>query len=174
MKEYIIYGVCIFFGVLILIYFLVWLILYLKVRSSFKKLDVFLKRRSELSKTYMVMIYDSFLQEQAALIAVNDINGKLGSIVDHHEYFELNSRLSDEYRRIFASIPNYPELRNKENFDNIHSELTTLENSIDVSRKVYNNKTKNYNFRMGKFPFKIFGVKEKPLYITKYDRFNDN
>lgn len=174
MKEYIIYGVCIFFGVLILIYFLVWLILYLKMKSSFKKMNVHLKRRHELSRGYIEIIYDSFLQEQAALIAVNDIYGKLSVSVSDQEYFELNARLSDEFRRIFTSVINYPELRNKENFDNMQNELVNLENNIDVSRKVYNKKAENYNFRMGKFPFKIFGIKQKSLYITKYDRFNEN
>ena len=126
MKEYIIYGVCVFFGVLLLVYFLVWLVIFFKMKNTNKKLDVLLKRRHEVSKGYLEMIYDSFLQEQAALIAVNDIRNKLNQNVTNQEYFELNVRLSDEFRRIFASIPNYPELRNKENFDNIQNELNQL------------------------------------------------
>lgn len=172
MKEYIIYGVCVFFGVLILVYFLVWLIKYLRMRSSYKKLDVHLKRRYEISKGYLEMIYDSFLQEQAALIAINDIRTKLSGTLSDEEYFNENVRLSDEFRRVFASIPNYPELRNKENFDNIQNELSNLENVIDVARKIYNERAKSFNFRMSKFPFKMFRIKERPLYITKYDRFN--
>lgn len=143
------------------------------MKNTYKKLDVLLKRRHEVSKGYLEMIYDSFLQEQAALIAVNDIRNKLNGNVSDQEYFDLNVRLSDEFKRIFASIPNYPELRNKENFDNIQNELNQLEELIDAARKVYNEKAKRFNFRMGKFPFKMFRVKEKSLYITKYDRFNN-
>ena len=174
MKEYILIIVGGTLGALLVIYFIMWLFVFLRVRGTFMKLDLLVKRRLELSKVYIQMIYDSFLQEQAALIAVNDINNKLSGSVSDEEYFDLNARLTDEFRRIFASIPNYPELRSKENFDSIHGELNELESKIDTSRNVYNDRAKRFNFRMSKFPFKIFKAKEKSLYITKYDRFNTN
>ena len=172
MKEYILIILGGTLGTLLVIYFSMWLFVFLRVRGSFKKLDLLVKRRLELSKVYIQMIYDSFLQEQVALIAGNDINSKLSGSVSDEEYFDLNARLTDEFRRIFASTPNYPELRSKENFDSIQGELNELENKIDTSRNVYNDRAKRFNFIMSKFPFKIFKAKEKLLYITKYDRFN--
>ena len=173
MKELFI-GLGVVLLILIIIYFVIWLILYLKVKKSYDVLDVYLKRRHELSNSYLELIYDSFLQDQSALIAVNDIKNKLNENVSLEEYFELNIRLSDEFRVIFSAVLNYPELRSKENFDNIQNELSDLETKIDNTRNIYNDKSKNYNFRMSRFPFKMFKLKDKLLYITKYDRFNIN
>ena len=149
-----------------------WLVVYIKLNKSYKKLDVNLKRRLELLSMYLEMIYDSFLQEQAALIAINSIKDKLKESLDVNEYFEINARLSEELQRIFNSVLNYPELRNKENFDSVHNELNELEKSIDTNRKIYNGCANKFNLRMSKFPFKIFKSKERSLYVTKYDRFN--
>lgn len=117
-------------------------------------------------------VYDSFLQDQSALIAINDIKNKLNENVSLEEYFELNIKLSDEFRIIFSTVLNYPELRSKENFDSIQNELSDLETKIDNARNIYNDVSKNYNFRMSRFPFKMFKLKGKLLYIMKYDRFN--
>lgn len=161
-------------GVLLFLVFLIFLFNIFRIKSIFKKLDVNLKRRHVLSIKYLDLIYDCFLQDQSALIAINDVNGKLNNKLNIDEYFVLNVRLSEELQRIFDSSLNYPELKQKENFDSIHNELLELSKSIDLTRFEYNKKCKKYNKLIKKFPYKIFGLKEKKLYITKYDRFENN
>jgi LemA protein len=89
------------------------------------------------------------------------------------EYFNKNAQLSDEIARLMFTVNNYPELKIKPNFDSMHTELNNLEKTIDEQRRKYNEKVKGYNGKMTKFPYKIFRIKLKDLYETKYDRFEN-
>lgn len=167
------YIIIIVVSVLFLILLLIWLIPYLNVRSSLKKLDAQLKRRCEILPPFMEMVYDSVLQGQSTLAAVTTLREEISKMTPNQEYFTKNATLSDEIARLMFTVNNYPELKIKENFESMHNELNTLETTIEEKRKKYNEKVKAYNSKMIKLPYKLFRVKLKDLYETKYDRFEN-
>lgn len=167
------YIILIVVAILLLILLFIWLIPFLKVRSALKKLDVQLKRRCEILPGFMEMVYDSVLQGQSTLAAVTNLREELTKMTPNKEYFDKNAQLSDEIARLMFTVNNYPELKIKPNFETMHNELNTLEKTIDEQRKKYNEKVKAYNNKMINLPYKLFRVKLKDLYETKYDRFEN-
>lgn len=167
------YIIIIAVSVLLLILLLIWLIPFLGVRGALKKLNVQLKRRCEILPPFMEMVYDSVLQGQSTLAAVTNLREEISKMNPSLEYFNKNAQLSDEIARLMFTVNNYPELKIKPNFDSMHTELNNLEKTIDEQRRKYNEKVKGYNGKMTKFPYKIFRIKLKDLYETKYDRFEN-
>ncbi len=53
---------------------------------------------------------------------------------------------------LFAVAEAYPELRANESFQQLHSRISTLENSIADRREYYNDCVNNYNIRIEQFP----------------------
>ena len=72
MNEYL-FIILLVFGLTFLLFILIWLLFIIITKISFKKLDVYLKRRHVLSIDFLPLIYDSFLHHQSALIRINDI-----------------------------------------------------------------------------------------------------
>ena len=160
-------------SVFLFILLIIWLIPFLKVRSSLKKLDAQLKRRCDIIPPFMELVYDSVLQGQSTLAAVTNLREEISKMTPNQEYFNKNAQLSDEIARLMFTVNNYPELKIKQNFETMHNELNALEKTIDEQRKKYNEKVKSYNSIMIKIPYKLFRIKLKDLYETKYDRFEN-
>jgi len=53
---------------------------------------------------------------------------------------------------LFAVAEAYPELRASESFQQLHSRISSLENSIADRREYYNDSVNNYNVRIEQFP----------------------
>ncbi len=53
---------------------------------------------------------------------------------------------------LFAVAEAYPELRASESFQQLHSRISALENSIADRREYYNDSVNNYNVRIEQFP----------------------
>ena len=59
-------------------------------------------------------------------------------------------------RQIFALAEAYPDLKANQNFQQMQSELSDLENKIAASRRFFNNTAAEYNATRESFPAVLF------------------
>lgn len=116
-----------------------------QVKSSQSSVQVQEKRRADLIVNLVdtVQSYNKFEQET------------LAKIIDARS--KANAGNVDEAQLIIqAVVEAYPELKSNENYKYLMTELSTTENLIATYRDAYNNRTKEYNRYVKKFPTKIF------------------
>ena len=73
------------------------------------------------------------------------------------EKIDVNTKLSGFLSKLIAVSESYPELKANENFKNLASELSSLEEDIAMSRKYYNGTVREYNNFLQYFPTNIIG-----------------
>jgi LemA protein len=60
--------------------------------------------------------------------------------------------LSGALRQLFALSESYPDLKASQNFQQLQSELSELENKIAAARRFFNNAVQEYNTGIQQFP----------------------
>jgi len=64
--------------------------------------------------------------------------------------------LSGALRQLFALSESYPDLKANQNFQQLQSELSDIENKLAASRRFYNNAVQEYNTGIQQFPAALF------------------
>ena len=140
------------------------------VDKAWANIDVLLKQRhDELPK--LVEVCKQYAQfEQATLRQVIEARGAVQTAREAHDIGALGAaeeRLRGGLGKIFAVAEAYPELRANENFMQLQSRVSQLENAIADRREFYNEAVNINNVGIERFPdaivARLFGFAAKPL-----------
>jgi LemA protein len=140
------------------------------VAKAWANIDVLLKQRhDELPKLVEVCRqYKEF--EQTTLERVIEARSRVHAAREQGDIAALGaaeSTLRQRVGQIFAVAEAYPELRANENFMQLQSRITALENGIADRREMYNEAVNISNVRIEQFPAaviaRIFGFDARPL-----------
>jgi LemA protein len=78
--------------------------------------------------------------------------------------------LSGALKSLFAVSENYPDLKANQNFLQLQTELSDIENKIAASRRFFNSTVNEYNSSIETFPTnivaKLFGFKREEFFAT--------
>jgi LemA protein len=66
--------------------------------------------------------------------------------------------LSGTLRQLFALSEAYPDLKANQNFQQLQSELSDIENKIAATRRFFNNAVQEYNTGIQQFPAALFAA----------------
>ncbi|MDB4940120.1 MAG: hypothetical protein JWO40_545 [Candidatus Doudnabacteria bacterium] len=127
------------------------------VKNSFADIDVQLKRRYDLVPNLVETVKGYMKQESGVLEAVTNARAQAqsaGGNLANRATAENN--LGHAITGIFAVAENYPQLRSSENFQQLQSQLSSLENDIQSARRYYNAAVREYNNKIQVFPNNIF------------------
>ena len=125
------------------------------VSKSWSNIDVLLKQRHdelpklvEVCKEYMQYERDTLEKVIRARSAVMDARtaGNVGALG------QAESQLRLGLGNLFALAENYPDLKANQNFQQLQSRISQLENSIADRREVYNESVNLNNVRIEQFP----------------------
>ena len=125
------------------------------VSKAWSNIDVLLKQRHdelpklvEVCKQYMQYEKDTLEKIIRARSAVMDARtaGNVGALG------QAESELRMGLGNLFALAENYPELKANQNFQQLQSRISQLENSIADRREVYNESVNLNNVRIEQFP----------------------
>ncbi len=86
---------------------------------------------------------------------------------------EVNNTLDSALGRLLAISENYPNLKASEQFIALQDELAGTENRITVVRQNYNEKVKDYNKTVQRFPTSIV-AKTSGYYPMQYFEADEN
>ena len=169
-------GTLIFFGIVaVLLFYGIGLYNHLvnvkhAVAKAWANIDVLLKQRhDELPK--LVEVCKQYKQfEQATLQKVIEARSQVQSARERQDIPALGQAegmLRMGLGSIFAVAEAYPELKANENFMQLQTRITSLENGIADRRELYNESVNINNVQIEVFPAsiiaKLFNFGEKPL-----------
>lgn len=125
------------------------------VQEAWSSIDVMLKKRYDLIPnlvetvkgyaTHEKSTFESVTQARAAAQSANGVEAK--------EQAEKN--LNQAMMNLFAVAEQYPELKANANFQQLQSELSSLEGDIEKARRYYNGTVRENNTAIESFPSNI-------------------
>lgn len=125
------------------------------VEMQQSQIETTLQRRSDLIPNLVATVKGYATHEEKIFTEIADARSKLaGSIEsgDMESISEANNALDSALGRLLAISENYPDLKASEQFIALQDELAGTENRISVARQHYNEKVKDYNTAVQKFP----------------------
>ena len=131
-----------------------------RVSQSFADIDVQLKQRHDLIPNLVETVKGYASHERGTLEAV--IQARNSAIAAQGQgtgaQVAAENQLSGALRQIFALSESYPNLKANENFQQLQTELSDIENKLAASRRFFNNAVQEYNTGIQRFPAVLFAA----------------
>lgn len=122
------------------------------IARSFSNIDVMLKQRhDELPK--LVETCKGYMQhERGTLEAVVKARNAYASATTPGEKAAADNMVTAALRQLFAVAEAYPDLKANQNFIQLQSRITGLEERIAASRTTFNDDVNRFNIRIAQVP----------------------
>lgn len=138
------------------------------VDESWAQVENQLQRRFDLIPNLVETAKGYMKYEQQTLIEVTKARASVGQAQTINEKINANNQLEGALARLLVVFEKYPDLKANENFVTLMAELSGTENRIAVERQRYNQRVREYNTFIKKFPnviiASIFNFNEKPYF----------
>jgi LemA protein len=126
-----------------------------RVREAYSGIDVQLKRRVDLVPNLVETVKGYASHERETFEAVTRARAMLQNASGPAEAAQANNMLTQTLRSLFAVAEAYPQLQAAQNFRELQSELSDIEEKIAFSRQFYNTNVLDYNNRIGTIPTSV-------------------
>lgn len=134
-----------------------------QVKNSWSKIDVQLKRRTDLIPNLVEVVKGYAKHEHDTFTQVSQARASLMNARNIDDIQKSNSQLSRSLVNLFAIAERYPELKANTNFLNLQGQLQESEDKIAIYRERFNNFVLVYNNSCEQFPgnlvAQMFGFK---------------
>ena len=134
-----------------------------QVKSSWSKIDVQLKRRTDLIPNLVEIVKGYAQHEKETFSQVSQARASLMNARNIDDIQKSNSQLSRSLVNLFAIAERYPELKANTNFLNLQGQIQESEDKIAIYRERFNNFVLVYNNSCEQFPgnlvAQLFGFK---------------
>jgi len=120
--------------------------------KAWANIDVLLKQRNdELPK--LIDTCQAYMKyEKGVLTQITELRTAMMKAGTVQEKARANDALSGALKSLFAVAENYPVLKASENFQQLQSRISGLENSLADRRELYNDSVNLYNIRIASLP----------------------
>ena len=127
-----------------------------RCRQAFSDIDVQLKQRHDLIPNLVETVKGYAAHERSTLDAV--VQARNAAIAAHGPVAQAQAEgvLQGALRQLFALAEAYPDLKANQNFQQLQTELSDLENKIAAARRFFNNAAAEYNATRESFPAVVF------------------
>lgn len=123
-----------------------------KVEEAWSGMDVQLKRRYDLIPNLIETVKGYANHEKGIFDNIADARARAmsaGTVTDHAN---AENMLTTSLRSLFAISENYPDLKANSNFQQLQSELSGIEDQIQMARRYYNATVRDNNNAVETFP----------------------
>jgi LemA protein len=125
-----------------------------RVNQAFADIDVQMKQRHDLIPNLVETVKGYAAHERGTLEAVIQarnaaVTAQAGGVAAQAA---AEGALSGALRQLFALSEAYPDLKANQNFQQLQSELTDIENKLASARRFFNNAVQEYNTGIQQFP----------------------
>lgn len=125
------------------------------VKNAFADIDVQMKMRFDLVENLVNTVKGYAIHEKETLNQLTQARTGFMNATTESEKMAANNQLSSTLKTLFAVAENYPDLKANQNFIELQSELSDIENKIAAARRFYNSSVKDYNTAREVFPNNI-------------------
>jgi len=123
-----------------------------RVNQAFADVDVQLKQRHDLVPNLVETVKGYASHERGTLEAVVQARNAAMTAQGPAQMAAAENMLTGALRQMFALAEAYPDLKANQNFMQLQSELSDLENKIAAARRFFNNAVQEYNTGIQQFP----------------------
>ena len=127
-----------------------------RVDQSFADIDVQLKQRHDLIPNLVETVKGYASHERGTLEAVIQARNTAIAAPGVEQKVAAENMLSGALRQLFALSESYPNLKANENFRQLQSDLSDIENKLAASRRFFNNAVQEFNTGIQQFPAALF------------------
>ena len=136
--------------------------------NAFSDIDVHLKQRYDLIPSLVETVKGYAAHEKTVFENVTQARAGVAQVQGANERIAAEGRLGRSLVNLFAVAENYPALKAYQNFQQLMSEMSDIENKIAAARRFFNNATSEYNTAIQQFPANLiaapFGFKTEEFY----------
>ena len=129
-----------------------------RCRQAFSDIDVQLKQRHDLVPNLVETVKGYAAHEKGTLEAVIKARNAAVTAQGPAAQAAAEGMLQGALRQIFALAEAYPDLKANQNFQQLQTELSDLENKIAAARRFFNNAAAEYNATRESFPAVLFAA----------------
>ena len=116
-----------------------------RVKNSWSKIDVQLKRRTDLIPNLVEVVKGYAKHEHNTFTQVSQARASLMNARNIEDIQKSNSQLSRSLVNLFAIAEKYPELKANSNFLDLQRQISDSEDKIAIYRESFNNYVLVYN-----------------------------
>lgn len=155
-------GIWIVLGVVVIL--VIWIIaiynklVALKVNreNAFANIDVQLKQRHDLIPQLVATVKGYAKQEESVLTQVTQARNRAMSAGTVNDKIAAEVALSGAMSQFSMQMEAYPDLKSNQNFMQLQTEMSDIENKLAAVRRFFNSATKELNQGVQKFPNNVF------------------
>lgn len=134
------------------------------VKEALSDIDAQMQLRFDLVENLVNTVKGYAIHEKETLTQVVQARNMFMNAKTEWEKFAANDQLTWVLKTLFAVSESYPDLKANQNFLQLQTELSDIENKIAAARRFYNSSVKDYNTAIQVFPknlvAKIFWFEE--------------
>lgn len=123
-----------------------------RTNQAFADIDVQLKQRSDLIPNLVETVKGYAAHERGTLEAVVNARNAAIAAPGVEQKVAAENMLSGALRQLFALSESYPDLKANQNFQQLQSEISDIENKLAASRRFFNSAVQEYNTGIEQFP----------------------
>ena len=122
------------------------------VDQAFANIDVLLKQRHDELPKLIDSVRGYMVYERDLLERITKLRAQAAAAPSDGERLQAEAQLSGSLGRLFAVAENYPDLKANQNFLQLQSRVSALEEQIAHRREFYNEAVNINNVRMEQMP----------------------
>ena len=127
-----------------------------RVNQAFADIDVQLKQRHDLIPNLVETVKGYAAHERGTLEAVVQARNAAMAAPGVEQKVAAENMLTGALRQLFALSEAYPDLKANQNFQQLQTELSDIENKLAAARRFFNNAVQEYNTGIQQFPAALF------------------
>ena len=143
------------------------------VDQAYANIDVLLKQRHDELPKLIDSVRGYMVYERDLLDRITKLRAQAAAAPNDHERLQAEARLSGSLGRLFAVAENYPDLKANQNFLQLQSRVSALEEQIAHRREFYNESVNINNVRMEQMPGALLaptaGLRRRDLFQASND-----
>ncbi len=141
------------------------------IKNAFADIDVQMKLRFDLVENLVNTVKGYAIHEKETLAQLTQARSNYMNAKDENAKIEANNQLNGTLKTLFAVSENYPELKANQNFLQLQTELSDIENKIAAARRFFNSCVKDFNTAIETFPTNVianlFGFRQHDFFAIE-------
>lgn len=122
------------------------------IDKAWANIDVILKQRHDELPKLIETCKGYMSYEKTVLKDLTELRSSWMKATTMRERAEISDRISGALKTLFAVAENYPRLKANENFLQLQTRISGLENELADRREFYNDSVNTYNIRIETIP----------------------
>lgn len=136
--------------------------------NAFANIDVQLKQRYDLIPQLVATVKGYAAHEKELLEGITKARSAAMSASDINEKIAADNQLSNCLAGLRVAVEAYPDLKANQNFMQLQSEISDIENKLAATRRFFNSTTRELNTAVQSFPANLlagmFGFHTEPMF----------